>query len=132
MNSKNKENTSRSEEKTTQTKLDELGNQVEKLASRTAESIKKVIDKALAARNTVLTIRVNDESNEKLGMLVEAGLFKSRSESAVFLIQEGIKKQQELFDKIQTKLKKIDKIKEELRHIVSEEITSKEEKAKKP
>ncbi len=132
MNSKNKENTSRSEEKTTQTKLDELGNQVEKLASRTAESIKKVIDKALAARNTVLTIRVNDESNEKLGMLVEAGLFKSRSESAAFLIQEGIKKQQELFDKIQTKLKKIDKIKEELRHIVSEEITSKEEKAKKP
>ena len=132
MDNKNKENTSRSEEKKTQTKLNELGNQVEKLASRTAESIKKVIDKALAARNTVLTIRVNDESNEKLGMLVEAGLFKSRSESAAFLIQEGIKKQEDLFDKIQTKLKKIDKIKEELRHIVSEEIGSKEEKVKKP
>lgn len=101
---------------------------MEKLASRTAESIKKVIDKALAARNTVLTIRINDESNEKLGMLVEAGLFKSRSESAAFLIQEGIKKQQDLFDKIQAKLKKIDKIKEELKHIVSEEISSKEEK----
>ncbi len=132
MTNENNPNDPSSEEKKTQTKLDEIGNQVEKLASRTAESIKKVIDKALASRNTVLTIRVNDESNEKLGMLVEAGLFKSRSESAAFLIQEGIKKQQDLFDKIQSKLKKIDKIKEELRHIVSEEISSKEEKPKKP
>ncbi|NIM60044.1 MAG: hypothetical protein GTO16_14065 [Candidatus Aminicenantes bacterium] len=102
--------------------LDELGAQVEKIAVKTAESIKKVIDKAMVARNTVLTIRVNDESNEKLRMLVDVGLFKSRSESAAFLIQEGIKSQEELFAKISTKLKKIDKIKDELKDIVSEEI----------
>lgn len=102
--------------------LDELGSQVEKIAVKTAESIKKVIDNALASRNTVLTIRVNDESNKKLRMLVDAGLFKSRSESAAFLIQEGIKSQEALFDKISSKLKKIDKIKEELQNIVAEEI----------
>jgi len=104
--------------------LDELGAQVEKIAVKTAESIKKVIDKAMVARNTVLTIRVNDESKEKLRMLVDAGLFKSRSESAAFLIQEGIKSQEELFAKISSKLKKIDKIKDELKDIVSEEIES--------
>jgi len=109
-----------------QSKLDELGTQVEKIAVRTAESIKKVIDKALAARNTVLTIRVNDESNKKLGMLVEAGLFKSRSESAAFLIQEGIKNQETLFLKIDSKLERIEKIKKELRNIVSQEMESKE------
>lgn len=102
--------------------LDELGSQVEKIAVKTAESIKKVIDNALASRNTVLTIRVNDESNKKLRMLVDVGLFKSRSESAAFLIQEGIKSQEALFDKISSKLKKIDKIKEELQNIVTEEI----------
>jgi len=102
--------------------LDELGAQVEKIAVKTAESIKKVIDKAMVARNTVLTIRVNDESKEKLRMLVDVGLFKSRSESAAFLIQEGIKSQEALFAKISTKLKKIDKIKDELKDIVSEEI----------
>ena len=102
--------------------LDELGSQVEKIAVKTAESIKKVIDNALASRNTVLTIRVNDESNKKLRMLVDVGLFKSRSESAAFLIQEGIKSQEALFDKISSKLKKIDKIKEELQKIVTEEI----------
>lgn len=106
--------------------LDELGVQVEKIAVKTAESIKKVIDKAMVARNTVLTIRVNDESKEKLRMLVDVGLFKSRSESAAFLIQEGIKSQEALFAKISTKLKKIDKIKDELKDIVSEEIEGEE------
>lgn len=109
-------------EKKLKSTLDELGSQVEKIAVKTAESIKKVIDNALASRNTVLTIRVNDESNKKLRMLVDAGLFKSRSESAAFLIQEGIKSQETLFDKISSKLKKIDKIKEELQNIVTEEI----------
>jgi len=55
-------------------------------------------------------------------MLVDVGLFKSRSESAAFLIQEGIKSQEALFAKISTKIKKIDKIKEELKEIVSEEM----------
>ncbi len=109
--------------------LDEFGNQVEKFAVKTAESIRKVIDRALASRNTVLTIRVNDESNKKLNMLVEAGLFKSRSESAAFLIEEGIKSQEALFAKITDKLEKMEKIREELKVIVSKEVESKPSKA---
>ncbi len=118
------------EEKKHQSTLDDLGNHMEKFATRTAESIKRVIDKALASRNTVLTIRVNDESNKKLNMLVDAGLFKSRSESAAFLIQEGIKVQETLFSKISSKLEKIDKIREELKTIVSSEMD--EPEGKKP
>ncbi len=122
-NKKMKQKTkSQKKEKKHQTTLDELGAQVERIAVKTAESIKKVIDKALVARNTVLTIRVNDESNKKLRMLVDAGLFKSRSESAAFLIQEGVKSQEALFSKISSKLKKIDEIKEELQNIVSKEM----------
>jgi len=125
-NKKTKKDTdSDKKEKKRKSTLDELGNHVEKFATKTAESIKKVIDKALASRNTVLTIRVNDDSNKKLSMLVEAGLFKSRSESAAFLIQEGIKSQESLFSKISSKLEKIDKIKDELRYIVSEEVNTK-------
>ncbi len=102
--------------------FDEFGNQVEKFAAKTAESIKKVIEKALASRNTVMTIRVNDESNQKMNMLVDAGLFKSRSESAAFLIQEGIKRREDLFKKIEGKLQKMEKLREELKSIVSEEM----------
>lgn len=112
----------KNEKKSHQSKLDELGTQVERIAVKTAESIRKVIDKALASRNTVLTIRVNDESNKKLNMLVEAGIFKSRSESAAFLIQEGIKNHEPLFSKITDKLDKVEKIKKELKNIISKEM----------
>lgn len=111
--------------KKAQSTLNELGASVEKFAVKTAESIRKAVEKALASRNTVLTIRVNDESNKKLNMLVEAGLFRSRSESAAFLIQEGIKNQEALFTKIVSRLEKINKIKQELKNIVTQEIETK-------
>ena len=125
------EKQSQQKTKKTQSTLDELGSQVEKFAVKTAESIKKVIDKALASRNTVLTIRVNEESDKKLRMLVDAGLFKSRSESAAFLIQEGIKKQEPLFTKISSQLNRIDTIKKELQHIISKEMQPIESAPKK-
>lgn len=127
-----KETKKTQKEKKQQGPFEEFGDHVEKFAVRTAESIRKVIDRALASRNTVLTIRVNDESNKKLNMLVEAGLFKSRSESAAFLIEEGIKNQAPLFSKITDKLKKMEKIRNELKDIVSKEVESKQtEKPKK-
>lgn len=116
----------RVQEKKRQSAFDDFGNQVEKIALKTAESIRKVVDKALASRNTVLTIRVNDECNRKMSMLVDAGLFKSRSESAAFLIHEGIKNQDVLFSKISAKLDKIEKIREELQKVVSEEFGPKD------
>lgn len=113
--------------------FEEFGDQVGKFAGKTIESIKLTIDKALVSRNTVLTIRVNDEANKKLSMLVETGIFKSRSESAAYLIEEGIKHQQGLFDKISKKMEQIEKLRDELKDIVSEEIVIKppqEEKKK--
>ncbi len=101
--------------------FEEFGDQVGKFAVRTVESIKKSVDKALTSRNTVLTIRVNDDANDKLTMLVETGLFKSRSESAAFLIEEGIKHQEPLFKKIGKKMEEISRLKNDLRTIVSEE-----------
>ena len=127
-----KEPKSKDKEKKQHKAFDDFGDQVEKFAVKTAESIRKVIDRALASRNTVLTIRVNDESNKKLNMLVEAGLFKSRSESAAFLIEEGIKSQQALFAKITDKLEKMEKIREELKVIVTKEVEVKPPKATEP
>ena len=124
------ETKSKQKAKKHQSTLDELGSQVEKFAVKTAESIKKVIDKALASRNTVLTIRVNEDSDKKLKMLVDAGLFRSRSESAAFLIHEGIKSQEPLFTKISSQMYKIDKIKTELKDIISQEIAKVETQSK--
>ena len=116
------ETTTEGKKKKAKETLEDIESQVEKFATRTVESIKKVVDKTLSARNTVLTIRVDEDSNKKMNMLVEAGIFRSRSESAAFLIQEGIRSQENLFSRITSKLEKIDKIKKELSGIISEEI----------
>lgn len=107
--------------------LEEIGSQVERMASRTAASLKKVWDKTLSSRNTVLTIRVDDDSNEKMNMLVDSGIFRSRSESAAFLIKEGIKSQEAIFAKISDKMEKIEKIKKEITGIIAEEMKTKKE-----
>ncbi len=126
MDNSNETSPRKKEKNQVEAAFSEIGGQVEKFAVKTAESIKKAIDKALSSRNTVLTIRVNEESNKKLNMLVDAGLFKSRSESAAFLIEEGIKSQEDLFAKIRDKLETIDKIKKELKTIVHGETQVKE------
>ena len=108
--------------------LEEFGDSVGRFATKTFESIKQTIDKSLDSRNTVLTIRVNEEANNKLNMLVDAGIFKSRSESAAFLIEEGIKHQAGLFKRITEKLEKIEKIKDELKDIITDEMSDKVKK----
>lgn len=114
------------QEKTAKQKniLEELGDSVGKFATKTMESLKHTIDKSLTSRNTVMTIRVTDEANKKLTMLVDAGVFKSRSESAAFLIEEGINSQAKLFKKIEEKLETIEKLKSELQDIVTAEMAT--------
>lgn len=111
--------------------FEEFGETVGKFATKTMDSIRQSIDKAMEARNTVLTIRVNEEANKKMGMLVDTGIFKSRSESAAFLIEEGIKHQETLFKKISDKLDQIGKLKDELKTIVSDELDDTGKKKKK-
>ena len=82
--------------------------------SGAGESVEGAIRNALRARHNVIMVRVNDESLARLTDLVDAGLFKSRSESAAFMISEGIKRQAPLFDKIAEKISEIQRIRAEL------------------
>ena len=84
-------------------------------------TLKETIQRARAARDSVVMIRVDKDSLARLDELVEAGISNSRSEAAAFLIAEGIKAQQVLFDKIAEKVEQIRKAKEELRGLLNEE-----------
>ena len=64
---------------------------------KTGESVGQVIggivdtlEVALTKRGNTVMVRVNDDALANLDMLVEAGICKSRSESAAFLLQRGI------------------------------------------
>ena len=107
--------------------LNDLAASVKDVAQKTGEvinkateSIGKAIDTALAARDHVVMVRVNDESLRKIEALAESGIFKSRSEAAAFLIGEGVKAQSELFKRIEEKIDQIERLRSELKTIVDE------------
>jgi len=106
--------------------FDELASSVKEVAQKTGEainkateSIGKAIDSALAARDHVVMVRVNDDSLKSLDALVQTGIFKSRSEAAAFLISEGVKAQSVLFDRISERIKEIERLRAELKGIVN-------------
>ena len=106
-----------------------VSSSVREMASRIPESlsaigrdISRTIERAIAAKDDyVVAVKVSHESQEKLEQLVQAGVFRSRAEAAAFLIDEGIKTQSALFDRVQQKLSEIERLRAELRGMISTE-----------
>ena len=89
-------------------------------AETLGENLRETVQGALSGRDNVVMVKVNKESLIRLDELVEAGLVGSRSESAAFLIGEGVKARSDLFGRIATKVDEIRKAKEELRQLLNE------------
>jgi hypothetical protein len=87
-------------------------------AIKQVEGLGKELGKALQDRANVVMVRVNNESLAYLDMLVEADVTKSRSESAAFLINEGIKVNDALFGRIREITDQIAALKAQLRESV--------------
>ena len=84
-------------------------------------SLGKTLTTALQDRGNVVMVRVNDDALRHMDMLVDAEITKSRSESAAFLITEGVKANQPLFDKISSITEQIAKLRAKLRDTVKAE-----------
>ncbi len=101
---------------------------VRDIASRIPESlsaigrdISRTIERAMSAKDDyVVAVKVTPAAQEKVDQLVAAGIFRSRAEAAGFLIEEGIKTQSALFDRVQQKLAEIERLRAELRGMVHE------------
>lgn len=85
------------------------------------ENLGKALGNALQDRANVVMVRVNNDSLSYLDMLVEADVTKSRSESAAFLINEGIKTNETLFNRIREITDQIASLKAQLRESVKGE-----------
>jgi hypothetical protein len=101
---------------------------VRDIASRIPESlsaigrdISRTIERAMSAKDDyVVAVKVSPEAQDKVDQLVQAGIFRTRAEAAGFLIEEGIKTQTALFDRVQQKLAEIERLRAELRGMVNE------------
>ena len=103
------------------TSVKEVAQKTGEVLNRATESIGKAIESALSARDHVVMVRVNDESLKRLDALVQSGIFKSRSEAAAFLISEGVRAQQPLFERISERINEIERLQSELKSIVHEQ-----------
>jgi len=103
-------------------------NSVRDIASRIPESlsaigrdISRTIERAMSAKDDyVVAVKVSPEAQDKLEQLVQAGVFRSRAEAAGFLIDEGIKTQSALFERVQQKLGEIERLRAELRGLINQ------------
>ena len=77
-------------------------------------------------RDNVVMVRVDEGDLNRIDELVTSGQFHSRSEAAAFLISEGIKAKQEMFDKISEKISQIQNLRTELGVMIAEDTKSPE------
>jgi Arc/MetJ-type ribon-helix-helix transcriptional regulator len=109
-----------------------LSSSVKEMAARIPEQlsaigrdISRTIERAIAAKDDyVVAVKVSHDAQTKLDQLVQAGVFKSRADAAAFLIDEGLKNQAALLEKVQGKLAEIERLKAELRGIVDDGSTA--------
>ncbi len=90
-------------------------------AIKQLENLGKALGNALQDRANVVAVRINNDSLRYLDMLIEADVVKSRSDGAAFLINEGIKANEQLFNKIRTITDQISALKSQLREAVKVE-----------
>ncbi|HSE25824.1 MAG TPA: hypothetical protein VLB68_29425 [Pyrinomonadaceae bacterium] len=101
---------------------------VRDIASRIPESlsaigrdISRTIEKAISAKDDyVVAVKISPEAQDKLEQLVQAGVFRSRAEAAGFLIDEGIRVQSALFERVRQKLAEIERLRAELRGMIAD------------
>jgi len=89
--------------------------------SAIGRDISRTIERAISAKDDyMLAVKVSQDAQIKLGQLVQAGVFGTRAEAAAFLIDEGIKTQGPLFERVEQKLGEIERLRAELRGLVGE------------
>ncbi|MXY27709.1 hypothetical protein F4Y59_06060 [Candidatus Poribacteria bacterium] len=64
-------------------------------------------EKGERKRDNVVMVRVDEENLNRIDELVETGQFNSRSEATAFLISEGIKAKQQMFEQMADKISQI-------------------------
>jgi Arc/MetJ-type ribon-helix-helix transcriptional regulator len=100
--------------------LEDFKTSVKDFAQKLPGHIGKAIE-SIQARMNAITVQVDDETQRKIDSLVEAGIFKNRSESAAYLIHEGIQARSGVFGAIDSRLAEIDRLRAQLRDLIGDE-----------
>ena len=84
-------------------------------------SLRETLNTVRTTKDFVVMVRLSKESLQKLDDLANCGLTKSRSESAAFLIAQGIMARADLYDKIAEQAEIIRKARASMTRLLDEE-----------
>jgi hypothetical protein len=99
--------------------LDNIASALRDSFNRVAETVNQAVEKAVNVKDTTVVARLSDDTSEKLDLLVQSGVFKNRMEAAAFLLEEGIKNQAPLFQRINDRMAEIERLRADLRNTIS-------------
>lgn len=112
-------------DRSTGTSVRDMAARIPEQLSAIGRDISRTIERAISAKDDyMLAVKVSTDAQVKLGQLVQAGVFGTRAEAAAFLIDEGIKVQTALFERVEQKLAEIERLRAELRGLVGENKSS--------
>jgi hypothetical protein len=93
------------------------------------QGVRTHIDETLKRRENTVMVRINDDALKHLDMLVEAGICKTRSESAALVIDRGVEAMAPLFDRIRGVTDQIHDLREQLKDLLADEPLAGQENA---
>jgi hypothetical protein len=109
-------------ERSTDSSVGETDEAIPEQLSRIGQDISRTIERAIAEKDDyMVAVKVSHDAQVKLGQLVQVGVFGTRAEAAAFLIDEGIRSQGSLFERVEAKLAEIERLRAELRGLIGEE-----------
>jgi hypothetical protein len=110
--------------------LSDMGVQLDNLRERIRDAARTApleeylgplrMDPTGLTRDSVITIRVSDEDLAAVDSLVEAGIMKTRSEAAAWLLNSGIAASKPLFEKADGLMAEIRRLREEAQQLARE------------
>jgi Arc/MetJ-type ribon-helix-helix transcriptional regulator len=110
-----------SESSRTASSVRDIASRIPESLSAIGRDISRTIERAISAKDDyVVAVKVSPAAQEKIDQLVAAGIFRNRAEAAGFLVEEGIKTQSALFERVQQKLAEIERLRAELRGMVND------------
>ena len=93
-----------------QRSINELGDLLQGIGRTIEEGISRI-----GTRGNVITVRVDDKALEAIDALISAGVFKTRSEAAAYLIDEGISAKAAVFDEVNATARRINELRDQMK-----------------
>ena len=91
------------------------------MATSVAGTVKDSLKTVRETRDSVVMVRLNRESLQRIDELVDCQVTKSRSEAAALLINEGIKARADLFNEVAEQAEIIRQARQRLRTLLGTE-----------